>query len=410
MSAGNAVLRALVVICYAWLCRLDVFSPACSGLHIAPVNLSPRASWSSIVWWTPVVLMAAIGTIYASQLVLAGRAGSWGAALGIETVFWISWGVMSWLIFRLCRVLHRGGWNWQHVFVLAGGAVGAVVVFPVLFQALLSGAQLLLRAGSSSSVAPPEFWTAVRSSIVNLLGLTVVLYVATVLGWHALTHYRESRERAVKAAELESLLHQAQLEALRSQLHPHFLFNTLHAIAELVHENPALAEKLILRLADLLRSVLHTPVRQEVPLSEEIEFIKGYLEIEQMRLGETFSVVWAVATDTLRALVPGMLLHPLVENAVQHGIAALARPGCLSIRTRREGTNLRVQVHDTGPGVRETSERAPLDGGIGLSNTKARLQRLYGDGQHLEFVNEDGLTVNVKIPFVTDTAATAPAT
>jgi two-component system, LytTR family, sensor kinase len=237
----------------------------------------------------------------------------------------------------------------------------------------------------------------------------VVLYVATVLGWHAVTHYRDLKERKVRAAELESLLHQAQLEALRSQLHPHFLFNTLHSIAELLHENPALAEQLILRLAELLRKVLQTPVRQEVPLAEEIEFIKGYLEIEQMRLGERLSIAWEVAPETLAARVPGLMLQPLVENAIQHGIATLARPGRLSIRARREDGFLHVQVHDTGPGVLAVDTPHGSGQGIGLANTESRLKRLYGERQRFELVNENGLTVNVRIPFVTETAVTPPA-
>src|SRR5262245_32915787 len=133
------------------------------------------------------------------------------------------------------------------------------------------------RPPSLLKVLPP---TAVKASSWNLL-----IFAATVLGWHAATYYREMRDRQVQAAEMESLLHQAQLQALRNQLNPHFLFNTLHSIAELVHENPPLAEQLILRLGELLRKVLASPAAQEVPLSEELEFVKAYLEIEQMRLG-----------------------------------------------------------------------------------------------------------------------------
>jgi LytS/YehU family sensor histidine kinase len=250
------------------------------------------------------------------------------------------------------------------------------------------------------------FWPTVRGTILNFLGLTMVLYVATVLGWHAVTFYRDLKERKLKAVELESLLHQARLETLRSQLHPHFLFNTLHSIAELVHENPPLAEQLILRLAELLREALKTPARQEVPLADEIKFIRSYLEIEQMRLGERLSIEWDIDQETLVALVPSLVLQPLVENAIQHGIAALAQPGRLSIRSRREQGFLHLQVRDTGAGLRAETDKT--EGGIGLTNTKDRLQHLYGARQRFELVNDNGLVVNVRIPF-TQVPAAMPA-
>jgi signal transduction histidine kinase len=247
-----------------------------------------------------------------------------------------------------------------------------------------------------------------RATAVNLIGLTAVLYVGTVFAWFALTYYRDVKERKLKAAELESLLHQAQLEALRSQLHPHFLFNTLHSIAELVHENPPLAEQLILRLAELLRKVLRTPVQQEVPLTAEVEFSKSYLEIEQMRLGDRLSVEWSVTKEALAARVPSLVLQPLIETAIQHGIGALVRPGRLSIQARRDDGFLHLQVRDTGPGLQP--ENASSGGGIGLANTRNRLERLYGDRHRFDLVNDNGLVVNVRIPFVASgDAATQPS-
>ena len=232
---------------------------------------------------------------------------------------------------------------------------------------------------------------AIRSAGINL-----AVYAGFVLAWHAAIYYRESRDRQLKALELESLLHQAQLQALRSQLNPHFLFNALHSIAELVHENPALAEKLIVRLGELLRQVLQSSTLQEVPLADELDFIRGYIDIEQMRLGDRLRVEWDVPPELLAARVPSLILQPLVENAIQHGIAPTSRPGVLTIRARREDQSLLLEIRDTGPGLAQAIDRRE---GIGLSNTSARLQRLYGDRQKLELIGDDGLVVIVRIPF-----------
>jgi sensor histidine kinase YesM len=162
------------------------------------------------------------------------------------------------------------------------------------------------------------------------------------------------RERQLKSAELEIHLREARLQALRCQLNPHFLFNTLHSIAELVHEDPGLAEQLILRLGELLRKVLSSSDQQEIDLADELEFIKAYLDIEQMRLGDRLHVEWDVAPDVLRLKVPSLLLQPLVENAIQHGIAPSNRSGTVQIRAQRDNGFLHLQVRDSGPGLELT--------------------------------------------------------
>lgn len=354
----------------------------------------------------PVALMTVIGVVYASQLVLTGHATSWAAALGTELAFWFAWGIVALLIFRLCRFLHTGPPRWQRYalgFVL--GAAGTTMAFPALFQTIMFAARGIARAFSFPAPDEFAFWPTVRGTTVNLIGPTMILYVGTVLGWYAVIFYRDLKERKLKAVELESLLHQAQLEALRSQLHPHFLFNTLHSIAELVHENPALAEQLILRLADLLRNALKTPAPQEVPLGDEIEFTRAYLQIEQMRLGDRLTIEWDVAPETLAARVPSLVLQPLVENAIHHGIAPFARPGRLSIRAHRNQGFLHLEIRDTGPGL--PAAAAGIGNGIGLANTESRLKRLYGEQHQFELVNDHGLIVKVRIPFAASENAPA---
>jgi len=242
----------------------------------------------------------------------------------------------------------------------------------------------------------PQPAQGLHMAIIRNAGVNLPVYVGVVLAWHAATYYRELRDRQLKSSELESLLHRAQLQALRSQLNPHFLFNSLHSIAELVHENPQLAESLILRLGELLRQVLRSSTSPDVPLAEELDFVRGYVEIEQMRLGERLQVRWDVEAEALQERVPSLLLQPLVENAIQHGIAPLAAMGSLTIRAWREQGFLCLQVRDTGPGL--SSESRGRGSGIGLTNTRARLEQIYGERQSFELVGDNGLVVNVRLP------------
>jgi two-component system LytT family sensor kinase len=234
---------------------------------------------------------------------------------------------------------------------------------------------------------------------VRIAGVNLPVYAGFVLAWHAATFYREARDRQMQAVELESMLQKAQLEALRSQLNPHFLFNALHSMAELVHTDPKLAEQLIVRLGELLRQVLESSSQPEVSLREELDFIRGYVEIEQLRLGERLRVDWDIEPGALEARVPSLLLQPLVENAIQHGIAAATRPGTLTIRARRADGFLWLEVRDNGPGV--ASHARGRSQGIGLANTRARLRQLYGDRQSFELHVNDGLAVSARIPLAT---------
>ncbi len=187
------------------------------------------------------------------------------------------------------------------------------------------------------------------------------------------------------------------------QLHPHFLFNTLHAIWTLMHKDVETADRMLARLSDLLRITLENSGMQEVPLKQELAFLEPYLEIEQTRFGDRLSVQLDVEPDTLDALVPNLLLQPLVENAIRHGIAPRAAGGRIRISAKRENAKLRVQVRDNGAGIPE-SEREVLKEGVGLTNTRARLQQLYGAGHRLELHNavDGGLEVTLELPFRTD--------
>ena len=345
-------------------------------------------------WAAYAGLWLLVSSVFASQLYLSGYVSPWPRAFAAEAVYWLSWWLMLPALFWWCRRLRAVSMPARVVGLLLGAAA-AMFVQPLIGQGiahLLVGFRLCVGdcAIPAPLLSPAWFLQAVRNAGVNL-----PVYAGFVLAWYAVTFYRESRDRQMKAVELESLLRQAQLEALRSQLNPHFLFNALHSIAELVHQDPKLAEQLIVRLGELLRQALETTRQPELTLSEELEFIRGYLDIEQMRLGDRLRVNWEVEPDALQARVPSLVLQPLVENAIQHGIAATAAPGTLTLRARRQDGFLHVDIADSGPGLASPDLRPQ---GIGIANTRARLQRLYGERHGFELQHGSGLTVKLRIP------------
>jgi len=349
-------------------------------------------------WSVFVGLWLLFSTVWASQLYFAGYVKSWGKAFGQEAVYWLSWGIVSPLVFWLCRRLQSEKCAWgRYAAGLLFGAIASAFIQPAVLKSIEYAQSWLEWRPSISQTQPPLCLAALPLTAIKTAGGSLTVYAAIVLGWHAATYYREARDRQVKSLELESLLHQARLDALRSQLNPHFLFNTLHSVAEFVREDPKLAERLIVRLGELLRKVLASSAQAEASLADEVEFVKGYVEIEQMRLGDRLQVYWDIDPDTLRALVPSMILQPMVENAIQHGIAPLKRAGKLWISASCVNGFLHLQVRDDGPGLTQAgkSQRS----GIGLSNTQARLQRLYGERQRFELRDNDGLEVNVHVPF-----------
>jgi LytS/YehU family sensor histidine kinase len=204
----------------------------------------------------------------------------------------------------------------------------------------------------------------------------------------------------LKASQLQAQLAQAQLQALKMQLHPHFLFNTLHAISSLMRRDVDAAERMIARLSDLLRLTLENVGAQETSLRQELEFLESYLEIEKTRFRDRLQVKMDIEPETLDARVPNLILQPLVENAVRHGVAPHAAPGLIEISARLKENKLEIQVRDNGAGLPD-ARRAQIKEGVGLANTRARLEQLYGAGALFGLSNRDkgGLVVSLTIPF-----------
>jgi LytS/YehU family sensor histidine kinase len=263
----------------------------------------------------------------------------------------------------------------------------------------------------SANKLPTIPWTSfVQQLFIRNLDFTLMTYT-TVLGLSYALHYsRESQARAVKEAQLETRLVEAKLRTLQAELQPHFLFNTLHAISSLVHTNPDGADRMISRLSDLLRLTFDRSGASRVSLQEELEFLQKYLEIEQTRFQDRLTVRFDVDPDTLDAEVPRLILQPLVENAIKHGVSPKPGAGLVQISTRRQGQKLWIEISDNGVGL-SAGARARLRSGVGLSNTRDRLEVLYGADHRIQFSDETkGLAVSLEIPFKQAAAPAGQAT
>jgi two-component system, LytTR family, sensor kinase len=241
---------------------------------------------------------------------------------------------------------------------------------------------------------------AFRAQLVASIYAEVLTYWIVIGLSQGIDYYRKYRERELRASQLEARLAQAQLDALRMQLHPHFLFNTLNSISVLMSDDVAAARRMLTRLSELLRVTLDNVGTHEVSLREELEFLNNYLEIEQTRFQDRLSVRMQIEPEVLNARVPNLILQPLVENAIRHGIAPRAQPGWVEIRASRENGIVKLQVRDNGPGLNSDSSK-PLVKGVGLTNTEARLEQLYGGNHNFEIsdIIGGGLQVAIAIPF-----------
>lgn len=215
---------------------------------------------------------------------------------------------------------------------------------------------------------------------------TVGAYGVLVGMYYFLDYYGKYREREVKAAELEGALAKAELAALQMQLQPHFLFNTLHVIGVLMHTEPDTAHRMIAQLSDLLRISLDSMTQPEIPLRQELEFVQRYLAIQQVRFKDRLDVRYEISPEVLEARVPNLLLQPLVENAIDHGIAPRAGAGAIEIRAVRNGATLEITVRNDGRPLRQPPAGSEASG-IGLQNTRRRLEGLYGPKARLELRN-----------------------
>lgn len=246
------------------------------------------------------------------------------------------------------------------------------------------------------SIQWPVFLSLFWNNVVDDITGT---FLPIVLVGHAISYYQRVREGERQTSQLETQLTKAHLRALKSQLQPHFLFNTLHSISALMLTDVRAADRMMTRLSDLLRMSLEND-GQVTRLSRELEFVTGYLEIEKVRFGDRLGVALDIAPETLDAQVPHLLLQPLVENAVRHGVSKLSSNGKLRILASQDGHSLHLVIHDNGPGL-GNGEAPGSKAGLGLRATRERLQTLYGSDQSLDVRNlpGGGVEVAVRMPF-----------
>ncbi len=345
--------------------------------------------------WTLVGLIFAFVS-YASAISGNARRFGFSDALGMNLIYFYVWGFFSLLIFRFSRR------------------------FPIEFRPikvrnlLFHFPALLLFAGVHSVIHLAIFWSFTSRPKREFPSLSdfyrvyfglefytdLIIAALIIAAAHALLYYQDLRASQLEQASLKTQLAQAQFRALKMQLHPHFLFNTLHSISSLVLEDPPKANSMIARLGDFLRLTLESFDQQLVTLKEETEFLRCYFEIEQVRFGDRLTVTFEIEPVTLSARVPHLILQPVVENAVQHAIAPRATRGHINIEAKRHNSSLRLEVKDNGPGIASNGDLLGKEG-VGLSNVRARLNQLYGPDFRLELTNrkDGGLAVLMEIPF-----------
>jgi LytS/YehU family sensor histidine kinase len=271
--------------------------------------------------------------------------------------------------------------------------------------ALMTTAHAVLGSKQPNLPVWPDQWMAIFPiQLITLLDWELFAGAGIVGAAHAFFYYAESRERGLSKANLETRLMEAQLQTLQRQLHPHFLFNTLNAISTLMHRDVQAADRMLVQLSGLLRLSLDSVARPQIPLSEELDFLDKFVQIEQTRLGDRLTVAFDVDTDLRDAIVPALILQPLVENAIKHGVIPTGRPGRVAITGHREGEMVVLRVTDDGPGPSERA-MASLSRGIGVANTRARLRHQFGARHRFEFHRQSGaFTVLAAFPYRTETA------
>ena len=318
--------------------------------------------------------------------------------LGLNMSYWYAWAILAPLVLWLARAYRFERLKWTRALM-----VHVPAVFIVTFaHAMLLGAG---RVATMHFLAgrDEEWWLGVRERFLLYFDWEMMTYWAIIAVSHAFDYYRESQDRALTTAQLQTRLAEAKLQALQRQLHPHFLFNTLHTISALMHRDIDAADTMLARLSDLLRLTLERVGSQLVPLKDELVFINKYLDIERTRFGDRLKTAFVIEPETLGASVPNFLLQPIVENALRHGIGPKVGGGHVEVRAHHNGEWLQLVVQDDGYGVPPDKLDA-FNTGVGLTNTRSRLEHLYPGNHTFEFQTPagGGLAVTIVIPFTVD--------
>ena len=349
-------------------------------------------------WGIILSVWTLFGLFLASQLFIAHYRHdlhvTWYKIISLELGYAYVWAALTPLILWLARCFPVERKHWArnflvHIFASFLIGIATRILHDIFYWLLLADTNR------------PFSMTGLLLNVYLIIDYGMMIYWLILVISYAFNYYKRYREGESKSARLEAQLARAELQALKMQLHPHFLFNTLHSISALLYKNVSAADTMIARLGDFLRITLENSGSQEISLQQELEFLKCYLEIERMRFQDRLTICLDIDPRTLSVRVPNLILQPIVENAIRHGIAPRSRPGRIEIHSKQIDGFLQVQVSDNGPGLPANgNSRSLFKKGLGLANTQARLQQLYGPAHRLDFDNAPagGLIVTLEIP------------
>lgn len=346
-----------------------------------------------VSFWTIVAFIFAAASYYHLLTI--------GGALPLSSIFWWVLGMYLWIpatlvVVWLVRRFPIRKRSWYRT-------VPFHIIAAVWNSLILASAHTGLRWAWSTQVLAVDFnyLVTLNRSFAGSLGVDCILYLTILAGVHAFQYHNESQQRMLESIELKSRLAEVQLQALKMQLHPHFLFNAFHTVSMLIRQRrEEEAINMVAGLGTLLRYVLDNAFEQKVSFRQELKLLNHYLDIERIRFRDRLQVDMQISPDVLGAAVPNILLQPLVENSIRHGIVPGSNEGEINIEARREGGQLRIRINDNGVGLPANWD-AKKQTGIGLANTRLRLERLYPDNHHIDFANapEGGCLINIVIPF-----------
>lgn len=350
-------------------------------------------------WWPAAAVLGgwlAIGLVSSGLTYTVwrdeGLSIGWFRATAALLPYWLYWAAATPAIVALGRRWPIDARGWPRalpVHIVAALACGLlhIALYVILYKAVFPW--------PANEIGGPPFGEFFGQMLRTRWQSELIAYGGILGASLAVLFARESEARKLAAAQLETQLANAQLEALRMQINPHFLFNTLQAISTLVDEDPSAARRMLTLLGDLLRTVLEEGARAEVPLAEEIAFLRRYLEIERVRFADRLTVRFDIDPDAERVDVPTFLLQPIVENSIHHAIAPRSEPGRIDIAASIRDGRLRLEVRDDGPGPGARAVE-----GIGLSTTRARLEKRFGSDYAFSFGPhaDGGSEVVIEIP------------
>jgi LytS/YehU family sensor histidine kinase len=341
-----------------------------------------------VAWWAGayLVVWTVVGLAFAGQHYLTsakvGVPVAWGSAITGALADWYLFGLLALPAARLAARFNLAGRHWRLRIALHLVAGAVFSLLWILLRAALAQVLVPLRG------AEKPFGEVLRYVLVATFFFNMIVYWVVVTGTHAFAYYRSFRERERNVLELEARLTSARLHALRMQLNPHFLFNALNGIGTLMYRNVDAADSMLVKLASLLRHSLDRGEHLTAPLREELEFLDRYLDLEQMRFGDRLRVERDIDPSLLPLPIPTLLLQPLVENAIKHGVEPVTRPGTVTVRIERtDDGRVRLEVHDDGRGV---PPGGPSREGVGTSNTRHRLRQQYGSAASFVLTPREG--------------------